>query len=85
MERELYAQAYGVEEQTQGLEMWKFEEMDFARIAEAMGCLGLRAGRPEEIRPAIEEAIESGRPALVDVTSDIMSLAPLGWAPNTEA
>ena len=39
----------------------------YDRIAEAMGVHGRRVERPEEIRPALEEALGLGAPALVDV------------------
>ena len=81
MEKELYAGAYGETEQTRGLEMWRFTEMDFSKVAEAMGCFAVRAEGPGEVGPAIEKALASGRPAIVDVVSDINVLAPLGWAP----
>jgi pyruvate dehydrogenase (quinone)/pyruvate oxidase len=43
---------------------------DFARYAEACGGLGLTVERPEEIRPALERALASERPALVEVVVD---------------
>jgi benzoylformate decarboxylase len=52
----------------------KFVAMDltdpplrFDRIAESMGVHGRRVERPEDIRPALEEALGLGAPALVDV------------------
>jgi benzoylformate decarboxylase len=39
----------------------------FDRIAESMGVHGRRVERPEDIRPALEEALGLGAPALVDV------------------
>lgn len=39
----------------------------FDLIAESMGVHGRRVARPEEIRPALEEAFALGAPALVDV------------------
>jgi acetolactate synthase-1/2/3 large subunit len=35
-----------------------------------MGGVGIRVTKPEEIRPALESARDSGRPALVDVVID---------------
>ena len=55
--------------------------MNFARVAEAMGCLGLRVEKPGELGSAIDQAVTSGRPSVIDVVSDIDILAPLGWAP----
>src|SRR5947209_14029901 len=48
----------------------ELHSIDFARYAEACGGLGLHVERPEEIRPALERAIASGRPALVEVVVD---------------
>ena len=81
MEKILYSDAYGESPQTRGLEMWQFKSMNFARVAEAMGCLGLRVEKPGELGAAIAQAVTSGRPAVIDVVSDIDILAPLGWAP----
>jgi acetolactate synthase-1/2/3 large subunit len=42
---------------------------DFAKLAEAQGCLGLRVSKPEEIESALKRALRAnrkGRPALVD-------------------
>lgn len=42
-------------------------DVRFDRLAEAMGGFGVRVTKPEELRPALEKARESGKPALVDV------------------
>jgi acetolactate synthase-1/2/3 large subunit len=45
-------------------------ELDYTRydkIVEAMGGHGEYCERPEEIRPALERAFESGKPALINV------------------
>ena len=39
----------------------------FDRIAESLGVHGRRVERPEDLRPALEEALGLGAPALVDV------------------
>ena len=39
----------------------------FDRLADAMGGFGVRVTKPNEIRPALEKARDSGSPALVDV------------------
>ncbi|MSP98620.1 MAG: hypothetical protein EXR29_15675 [Betaproteobacteria bacterium] len=46
------------------------EDVRFDLFAQAMGGFGFRVTRPEEIRPALEKARDSGRPALVDVVID---------------
>ena len=39
-------------------------------VAEALGCQGELVERPEALRPALERALEAGRPALVNVLTD---------------
>ncbi len=60
--------------------------VDFVKLAEAYGALGLRAEKPSEVRPAIEEAINSGRPAIVDVIieceENVYPMVPAGAAIN---
>jgi pyruvate dehydrogenase (quinone)/pyruvate oxidase len=43
---------------------------NFAMYAESCGGAGFTVERPEEIRPALERAIASGKPALVEVVVD---------------
>ena len=63
-------------------ELWRFSDTDFSKVAESMGCLGIRVERPGDIQSALEQAFESGRPAVVDVVTDQLdSLAPAPWAP----
>jgi thiamine pyrophosphate-dependent acetolactate synthase large subunit-like protein len=42
-------------------------DVRFDRLAEAMGGFGIRVTEPDQIRPALERARDSGKPALVDV------------------
>lgn len=60
--------------------------VDFVKLAEAYGALGLRAERPSEVRPAIEEAVRSGRPAVVEVIveceANVYPMVPAGAAIN---
>ena len=43
---------------------------NFAKYAEACGGIGFTVERPEEIRPALERALQSGKPAIVEVLVD---------------
>ncbi|HII79251.1 MAG TPA: acetolactate synthase large subunit [Methanosarcina sp.] len=60
--------------------------VDFVKLAEAYGALGLRAEKPSEVRPAIEEAVRSGRPAVVEVIveceANVYPMVPAGAAIN---
>jgi acetolactate synthase-1/2/3 large subunit len=42
----------------------------YDQIAEALGCHGELVSTPAELRPALDRALESGRPALVNVLTD---------------
>ena len=46
------------------------QETNYAKIMEGMGGYGERVTDPEQIRPALERAFGSGRPALLDVVID---------------
>jgi acetolactate synthase-1/2/3 large subunit len=60
-------------------ELWVFPESDFAAIASAMGGLGLTVEKPSEFAGALAQALEAGRPALIDVKTDIESITPPTW------
>jgi acetolactate synthase-1/2/3 large subunit len=42
----------------------------YDQVVEALGCHGELVERPEDVRPALERAFSSGRPALVNVLTD---------------
>jgi acetolactate synthase-1/2/3 large subunit len=63
-------------------EGWMFTEVDFARVAESMGLYGIRVERAGDIRGALERALASGRPAVVDVATDIEAFAPWSRRPS---
>ena len=44
--------------------------LNFAKIAESLGIDGVQVTRGDEVRPAIERALASGKPALVDAVID---------------
>ena len=62
-------------------DLWIFPEADFAKIADSMGGLGLTVTRPGDFAGALEQAIESGRPALIDVKTDIESITADPYKP----
>ena len=63
-------------------DLWEFNDVDMAKVAEAMGAFGIRIDQPQDIQGAIEEALASGRPAVVDVVTDPLdSEAPIPWSP----
>ena len=58
-----------------------FDDADFARIAESMGALGLTVNKPSELAGALDQALASGRPAVVDVKTHVEGIAPRAWTP----
>ena len=63
-------------------DLWEFNDVDMAKVAEAMGAFGIRVDQPQDIQGAIEEALASGRPAVIDVVTDPLdSEAPIPWSP----
>ncbi len=56
---------------------------DFVGLAEAMGCVGLKAEKPSEVAPAIEKALAiNDRPVVVEFTCDpdsmVFPMVPAG-------
>jgi len=46
------------------------EVPDFVKFADAFDAKGIRVERPDEIRPAFKEAMECGKPTIIDVAVD---------------
>jgi thiamine pyrophosphate-dependent acetolactate synthase large subunit-like protein len=42
----------------------------YEKVVEALGCDGAMVSEPEQLRPALERAFESGRPTLVNILTD---------------
>ena len=57
-------------------ELWTYRMVDFARVANDIGALGLRVERAADFAGALREALAAGRPALIDVVTDIEAIAP---------
>ena len=72
-----FDRVYGGTQTEQAREMWTFSKVNFARIAEDMGAVGIRVEKAVDIAPAIAQALKGDRPAIIDVVTDIDALAPL--------
>jgi acetolactate synthase-1/2/3 large subunit len=72
-----FDRVYGGTQTEQARELWTFNKVNFARIAEDMGALGIRVEHPSGIEPALAQALASNRPAVIDVVTDIDALAPI--------
>jgi acetolactate synthase-1/2/3 large subunit len=71
-----FDRAYGGEQTLKARELWTYNPMNFARLAEDMGALGIRVEKPSEIAPALSRALAANRPAVIDIATDIEALAP---------
>lgn len=63
-------------------ELLRFGNTDFAAIARSFGVRGLRVERPDEIAPALRQAIDADEMVVVDVVTSIEARAPEAWLPE---
>jgi acetolactate synthase-1/2/3 large subunit len=58
------------------------DAVDFVKLAEAMGAVGIRVTKKEEVAPAIEKAMSLGRPVVIDCIIDeddkVFPMVPAG-------
>jgi acetolactate synthase-1/2/3 large subunit len=47
-----------------------FDDVRYDQVAQACGCYGERVQDPQQIKPALERAVASGKPAVLDVLID---------------
>jgi acetolactate synthase-1/2/3 large subunit len=62
-------------------ELYRFEPVNFARIAQEMGCSGIRVEHPDEISGAIRQALTAEAPTVVEVMTGLQYRAPEPWSP----
>jgi acetolactate synthase-1/2/3 large subunit len=72
-----FDRVYGGTQTEGGRSLWTFNKMNFARIAEDMGALGIRVENASAFPAALAKALAAHRPAVIDVVTDIDALAPL--------
>jgi acetolactate synthase I/II/III large subunit len=75
-----FDRVYGGEQTQKARELWTFSKMNFARLAEDMGAVGIRVEKASEFPAALEKALAANRPAVIDVVTDIEVLAPTAVA-----
>lgn len=46
------------------------DEVDFVKLAEALGAVGIRVTKPEELEPALKKAMELNRPVVLECVID---------------
>jgi acetolactate synthase I/II/III large subunit len=72
-----FDRVYGGKQTERGLELWTYTKVNFARIAEDMGAIGIRVEKPAEFAPALQRALAADGPVIIDVVTDIDALAPV--------
>ena len=75
-----FDRVYGGTQTEQARELWTFNKVNFARIAEDMGALGIRVENPSAFPAALAQALAANRPVVIDVVTDIDALAPTAVA-----
>jgi len=68
---------YGGTQTEQARELWTYTKVNFAKIAEDMGAIGIRVEKAADLGPALLKAYKADRPVVIDVVTDIDALAPV--------
>ena len=64
------------------IENARFEKaVNFAQVANSMGCTGFRVEKAADIKPALDKALAAGKPAVVEILGDAAIRARRGWVP----
>jgi acetolactate synthase-1/2/3 large subunit len=77
----LFDRAYGGTQRGRADEMWRHSDIDFSKVAESFGCVGMRVEDPKDLNQALKEAYTIGRPVVIDAFSDERALAKGAWVP----
>ena len=51
-------------------------------MAEAMDCFGVTVNKPGELEGALDQALNAGKPAVVDVKTNVEGIADRAWMPQ---
>ncbi|OGK09111.1 MAG: hypothetical protein A2W80_09300 [Candidatus Riflebacteria bacterium GWC2_50_8] len=60
-----------------GLESYEFPRLDIAAVAIALGAIGERVSRPDQINTVITRCLKANKPAVIDVIIDPEEVSPL--------
>ncbi|HEY5128944.1 MAG TPA: thiamine pyrophosphate-binding protein [Bradyrhizobium sp.] len=73
--------AYGGPARGRSAEMWEFKPVNFAKVAESLGCVGLRVETPAQFKAALGEAFSLKLPVVIDAVTDVGAFATKAWRP----
>jgi acetolactate synthase-1/2/3 large subunit len=71
---------YGGELHGEHGDLWKFRDVNFVQVAQAMGVQGIRVERPRDLPLALDQAFSADTPFVIDVVTDVDAVAPLAKA-----
>ena len=64
-----------------GEELIRFGPTDFTAVARSFGVRGIRVEQPDQIAPALREALAADETVVLDVVTDLEPRAPAPWTP----
>ena len=79
-EYDIFMNAYDGKPSNRWTEMWYFNKVSFAELANNMGAFGIRVTDPDDIKEAVKEAMKSKKPSIVEIDGDVNALAPTAWS-----
>ncbi|MFH1605643.1 MAG: thiamine pyrophosphate-binding protein [Pseudomonadota bacterium] len=62
--------AYNNQPRGNWTDLWTYNEINYAKVAEAFGCVGMRVTTPNELRAALQESFRMQKPVVIDAVSD---------------
>lgn len=74
-----FDKAYGGDPDERGREMWGFTPVNFARVAESLGCMGIRVEQPAQMAAALEKALAARRLVVIDTVTDHRAFSQKTW------
>jgi acetolactate synthase-1/2/3 large subunit len=74
-----FDKAYGGDPAERGRALWGFRKVNFANVAESLGCVGIRVEKPGELPRAFEKALGADRPVVIDAVTDHRAFAQKTW------
>jgi acetolactate synthase I/II/III large subunit len=72
-----FDRVYGGNPTDKSRELWTYTKVNFAKVAEDIGAVGIRVEKAAEFEPAFRKALTLDRPVILDVVTDIEVLAPV--------
>lgn len=80
----LFDDAYGGKQRGRSEEMWRFTDVNFAKVAQSLGYAAFRVEDPAELQSVLQQALQMNCPVVVETMTDMYALAKNGWVPSNE-